>query len=80
MVNKRVRLRTKVQLYKCYVLPILRFGSEFWALTRQQTHRLEVVHNKCMREIMHVMRLVDRVCLAQASCVSGVGCPVWSRC
>jgi hypothetical protein len=60
--NKRVRLRTKVQLYKCYVLPILRFGSEFWALTKQQAHRLEVVHNRCMREMLHV-RLIDRVSL-----------------
>jgi hypothetical protein len=60
--SKRVRLRTRVQLYKCYVLPILRFGSEFWALTKQQTHRLEVVHNRCMREMLHV-RLMDRLSL-----------------
>jgi hypothetical protein len=62
--NKRVKLQTRVRCYKCYVLPILRFGSEFWALTKKQTKRLEVVHSKCMRQMLRV-RLQDHHTLVE---------------
>lgn len=53
-----------MRCYKCYVLPILRFGSEFWALTKKQSQRLEVVHSKCMRQMLRV-RLQDRHSLVE---------------
>jgi hypothetical protein len=62
--NRRLRFRTKVRLYKCYVLPILLFGSEFWALTHGQAQRLERVHSSCMRRLLRV-RLADRVPLEE---------------
>ncbi len=62
--NKRLKFRTKVRLYKCYVLPVLLFGSEFWALTQGQAQRLERAHSSCMRRLLHV-RLVDQVPLSE---------------
>ena len=52
--NRRIKLKTRVRCYKCYVLPILLFGSEFWALTKGQSIRLERVHSRCMRRLLRV--------------------------
>jgi hypothetical protein len=51
-------------LYKCYVLPVLLFGSEFWALTHGQAQRLERAHSTCMRRLLHV-RIADQVPLTE---------------
>jgi hypothetical protein len=56
--NKKLRLRTKVKCYQCYVLPILLFGSEYWAMTDAQVTQLERVHSMCMRHMLRV-RLSD---------------------
>jgi hypothetical protein len=49
----------KRKCFRAYVLPILLFGSETWALTKQQAERLEVAHSDCLRQILN-MRRADR--------------------
>ena len=57
--NRRLKLRTKVKCYQCYVMPILLFGSEYWSMTDAQVTQLERVHSRCMRRLLGV-RLSDR--------------------
>lgn len=57
--TKHLSVVTKVKCYKAYVLPILLFGSECWALTKEQLQVLERVHTSCLRSILRV-RLSDR--------------------
>ena len=56
---KNLSLKVKVSCYKAYVLPILLFGSETWALTQKQLLMLERVHTSCLRRILGV-RVCDR--------------------
>ena len=48
-----------MRCYSAYVLPILLFGCETWALTQQQLGGLERVHSSCLRQILGV-RVSDR--------------------
>ena len=57
--NRRLKLRTKVRCYQCYVIPILLFGSEYWSMTDAQVTQLERVHSRCMRQMLGV-KLSDR--------------------
>ena len=56
---KRMKVTTKMRCYNAYVLPILLFGCETWALTQQQLVDLERVHLRCLRQILGV-HLSDR--------------------
>ena len=57
--SKHLSVSTKVKRYRAYVLPILLFGSEAWALSKEQSLMLERVHNSCLRSILGV-KLSDR--------------------
>ena len=56
---RKLRVGLKMQCFRAYVLPVLLFGSETWALTKKDADRLEVVHTDCLRQILNVRR-VDR--------------------
>lgn len=56
---KGLSLKVKMVCYKAYVLPILLFGSETWALNQKQLLMLERVHTSCLRRILGV-RVCDR--------------------
>ena len=47
--SKHLSVSTKVKCYRAYVLPILLFGSETWALSKEQSLMLERVHTSCLR-------------------------------
>jgi hypothetical protein len=52
----KLKVSLKMKCYSAYVLPILMFGSESWALTKKQSNQLEVVHSDCLRQILGVHR------------------------
>jgi hypothetical protein len=52
--TKHLSVVTKVKCYRAYVLPILLFGSECWALSKKQSLMLERVHTSCLRSILGV--------------------------
>ena len=56
---KRMSIHVKLKLYNAYVLPVLLFGSETWALTDKQLQQLERVHSSCLRQMLNV-RVSDR--------------------
>lgn len=53
---RKLKVELKMQCFRAYVLPVLLFGSETWALTKKQANRLEVVHSDCLRQILNVRR------------------------
>jgi hypothetical protein len=43
--TRSLSAKLKMQCFRAYVLPVLLFGSETWALAQKQADRLEVVHS-----------------------------------
>lgn len=68
---KHLSLATKVRCYKAYVLPILLFGSETWALSKKQSLVLERVHTSCLRKMLGV-KLIDKHTNVQIRAQCGV--------
>ena len=54
-----ISMKTKITLYKVMVQSVLLYGSETWALTEQETNRLEVFQMRCLRRIKGIT-LLDR--------------------
>ena len=42
----------QVYTYKTIILPVVLYGCETWALTLRDEHRLRVLENKLLREIL----------------------------
>ena len=47
----KIRISTKVKLFKSVILPILLYGSETWNLLQHNIQRLQVFVNRCLRII-----------------------------
>jgi hypothetical protein len=54
------KVNLRVKCYSANVLPILTFGSEFWALNKKQANQLEVVHSDCQRQCLRQILGVRR--------------------
>jgi hypothetical protein len=50
----RVGTRRKITFYKTAVLTVLLYGAESWPTTKEQVHRLEVFHQRNLREILGI--------------------------
>jgi len=48
--------RAKGTIYSAFVLSLLLYGSEAWALTKELQHQLSVFHNNCIRRIAGINR------------------------
>jgi hypothetical protein len=57
---RKLKVELKMKCFRAYVLPVLLFGSQTWALTEKLAKRLEVVHLDCLiclrRQILNVHR------------------------
>ena len=60
--RKDITVSLKIRLYKALILPIAIYSAETWSLTKQDTRKLTVFENNCLRAILGV-RLQDRVSL-----------------
>ena len=69
--SKHLSVSTKVKCYRAYVLPILLFGSETWALSKEQSLMLERVHTSCLRSFLGV-KLSDQHSNAHVRSVCGI--------
>ena len=58
--NQKLRLGTKVAVYKACVLSVLLYGSETWSAYALQLNRLNTFHQRCLRKILGV-QWSDRV-------------------
>ena len=52
--NQKVRLRTKVLLYKSIILNTVLWGCESWALSAASKRKLEVFQNNIIRKILRI--------------------------
>jgi hypothetical protein len=57
--SKKMRVQSKMRVYKTFVMPHFLYGCETWAPTKTQLTRLEIAHSHCLRRILGVS-LIDR--------------------
>ena len=59
--NSNLSYKTKRLVYKAVVLGIILYGSETWTTKRFHVRKLEVFHNRCMRTIMGISSVQQRL-------------------
>ena len=52
--SKAITTRTKIRLYSTLVLPTAIYAAETWKLTYKIAHKLNVLHQCCLRKILHI--------------------------
>ena len=52
--RSRITNKTKLHLYRVFVLPIMLYGSECWAINKADIHRVDAVDQWCLRRIMDI--------------------------
>ena len=52
--QQKIKLETKLAVYRTCVLPILLYGAETWTLLAHDTSKLEAFHMHCQRQLLHV--------------------------
>ncbi len=66
--NSNLSYKTKRIVYKAVVLGVLLYGSETWTTKRDATKKMEVFHNRCLRQIVGIT--------SAQQCPGGL--PVWN--
>jgi len=56
-----IRVDTKVQVYRAVVLTTLLYDSKTWTLYRRYVKKLDSFHRRCLRRILRIIWLQDRV-------------------
>jgi len=46
--RSRISLSTKLRLYNTCILPIFLYGSECWAITKEDVSRINALHQRCL--------------------------------
>ena len=59
--NSDLSCKTKCCVYKSVVLGVLLYGSETWTTKRASTKKLEVFHNRCLRSILGISSVQQRM-------------------
>ena len=54
LTNQKIKLNTKVLLYKAIILNTVLWGCESWSLTAELIRKLEVFQNKMIRRILKI--------------------------
>ena len=52
--RSRISLSTNLRLYNTCKLPILLYGSECWAITKEDTCRINALHQWCLRMLLSI--------------------------
>jgi hypothetical protein len=52
--SNSISRRTKLRLYKTFVLPVLLYGCGTWKMNKGDDKLVDVFNNKCLRRILHV--------------------------
>ena len=70
-----VPVTLKMRLYKALILPIAIYGAETWSLTKEDTRKLSVFENNCLRAILRI-RLQDRISLKRIRKMAKLETPI----
>ena len=60
-MDSGLSLRTKRLVYRAVVLGVLLYGSETWATKRVASRKIEVFHNRCLRNILGITKMQQRL-------------------
>jgi len=52
--QSRISLSTKLRLYNTCILPIFLYGSECWAITKEDAHRINALHQWCLHMLLGI--------------------------
>ena len=52
--SRQYSLKTKIRLYNSNVKAVLLYGSECWRITKDDTRKVDVFHNGCLRKICNI--------------------------
>ena len=52
--QSRISLSTKLRLYNTCILPIFLYGSEYWAITKEDTRRINALHQWCLCMLLSI--------------------------
>ena len=52
--QQKIKLETKLAVYRTCVLPVLLYGAETWTLLAHDISKLEAFHMHCQRQLLHV--------------------------
>ena len=58
--TKRLKLKTKLNILKCYIYSIFTYGCEAWTLSKANESKIEVFEMWCMRQMSNI-KWKDRV-------------------
>ena len=58
--RKQVTLKTKMEIYRMAVLPVLMYGCETWVLSAKESARLEVFQMRCLRSVLGITKFHHR--------------------
>ena len=50
--QSRISLSAKLRLYNTCILPTFLYGSECWAITKEDTHRINALHQWYLRMLL----------------------------
>ena len=59
--NSNLSINTKRAAYKAVVLGVLRYGSKTWTTKRAVARKLEAFHNRCLRGILGITSVQQRL-------------------
>ena len=51
---KKLKLTTKLAIYRTCIIPVLLYGSDTWTLLKSDLRRLEAFHQRCQRTILGI--------------------------
>ena len=52
--SKKIKLKTKLRIFKSNVLSVLLYGCESWKITRGICNKLDAFHRTCLRRILGI--------------------------
>ena len=60
LTTKRLKLKTKLNILKCYIYSIFTYGCEAWTLSKASENKIEVFEMWCLRQMSNI-KWKDRV-------------------
>lgn len=52
--NPRIRLKTKLRLHNCLIMPVALYGCENWTLNAENTRKLRAFEMQSFRKVLHI--------------------------
>ena len=54
LTSRKLQIKTRIRLLKCYVYSILLYGAETWTISKKSSQRIKSFETWCLRRILKV--------------------------